>query len=68
MSKSSAYRFRLWLTILTAGLFSFQPALAAVIEDILITAERREGSLQETPISITAFTGDLFPARVHVGR
>jgi iron complex outermembrane receptor protein len=30
----------------------------AQIEDIVITAERREASLQETPISISAFTGD----------
>ena len=31
---------------------------AQVIEEIVVTAERREASLQETSISITAFTGE----------
>jgi len=29
-----------------------------IIEEIVVTAERRETSLQETPISISAFTTD----------
>jgi outer membrane receptor protein involved in Fe transport len=29
-----------------------------VLEEITVTAERREASLQETPISISAFTGE----------
>ena len=35
------------------------PALAqeAVLEEIVVTAERREESLQDTPISIAAFSG-----------
>ena len=31
----------------------------AVLEEITVTAERREQSLQEVPIAITAFSGDL---------
>jgi iron complex outermembrane recepter protein len=36
------------------------PALsaAAVLEEITVTAEKRASTIQETPISITAFTGD----------
>lgn len=30
----------------------------AVLEEIVVTAERREGTLQDTPISIVAFSGD----------
>jgi iron complex outermembrane receptor protein len=31
----------------------------AVLEEITVTAERREQSLQDVPISVTAFTGDM---------
>lgn len=31
----------------------------AVLEEITVTAERREQSLQEVPISVTAFSGDM---------
>ncbi|WP_027872930.1 TonB-dependent receptor [Spongiibacter marinus] len=33
-------------------------ASAQALEEVLVTAERREGSLQDTPISITAITSD----------
>jgi iron complex outermembrane receptor protein len=33
-----------------------------VIEEIIVTAQKREESLQETPISVTAFTGDAIEA------
>ena len=29
----------------------------AIIEEIIVTAQKREQNLQETPISVTAFTG-----------
>ena len=29
------------------------------IEEVIVTAERREASIQDTSISITAFTGDM---------
>ena len=64
--------FRIGLKInsiaLVAGLFGLgsvgapaqEPAAAGggMLEEITVTARRREESLQDTPISITAFTGD----------
>jgi iron complex outermembrane recepter protein len=35
----------------------------AALEEIVVTAERRETDLQETPISITALTGEALAAR-----
>lgn len=40
----------------------FAQTSSGVIEEITVTAQKREGSLQETPISITAFTGDAIEA------
>lgn len=34
------------------------PAQAQVLEEIIVTAQKREQNLQEVPVSITAFTGD----------
>jgi iron complex outermembrane receptor protein len=31
---------------------------AGVIEEIIVTAQKREQNLQEAPVSVTAFTGD----------
>ncbi len=43
---------------LVPGSFSSQALAAdAVIEEIIVTAQKREESLQETPISVTAFSG-----------
>ena len=43
----------------TAGTFDVQPALAqdgaSALEEIIITARRREESLQDTPVSVSAF-------------
>ena len=41
--------------------FVYQPvalAAAGVLEEVVVTARKREESLQDTPISITAFSGD----------
>lgn len=35
---------------------------AGVIEEVIVTAQRREENLQETPISVTAFTGATIEA------
>ena len=40
----------------TAVLFSPVPAQAQQLEEIVVTAQRREQSLQEVPISLEAFT------------
>ncbi|HEY5791616.1 MAG TPA: TonB-dependent receptor, partial [Gammaproteobacteria bacterium] len=34
------------------------PSLADVIEEVVVTAQKREESVQDIPISVTAFTGD----------
>ncbi len=39
------------------------PASQAVVEDIVVTAERRAANLQDVPISITAFTAEGLEAR-----
>ena len=36
---------------------------ASALEEIVVTARRREESLQDTPISITAFSGDMLEQR-----
>ena len=63
MYSESGYAAGFWLIL--AGLLAWTaapPAVAQVgadegwIEEILVTARKREESLQETPISITAFT------------
>ena len=37
---------------------SAQDARASALEEVIVTAQRREQSLQNTPIAITAFTTD----------
>jgi len=41
------------------ALGSFGTAQAQQLEEIIVTAERRELNLQETPISVMAFSGDM---------
>ena len=47
-------------TALWAGLVAVvsTPGYAQVLEEIVVTAQRREQNLQETPVAITAFTGN----------
>lgn len=46
--------------ILLAGLspLAHQLATAQVLEEVIVTSERRAESLQDTPMSVTAFSGD----------
>jgi iron complex outermembrane receptor protein len=53
---------RVALLALTAALLSFGPALAAELEEITVTAQKREQSLQDVPITITAVDGDTLDA------
>lgn len=47
-------------TVLISGLALPPIALAgAQLEEILVTARKREESMQDTPVSVTAFTGDM---------
>ena len=48
--------------VATALLLTWSSLTARTIDDILVTAQRTEAGLQETPISITAFTGDQLRA------
>ena len=45
------------LTVLPAVAFTQATSSSGVLDDIVVTAQRREQSLQEVPISVTAFTG-----------
>jgi len=38
------------------GIVVAQPAMAQELEEIIVTAERREASLQDVPVSVTAFS------------
>ena len=43
---------------ISAALVAASAAKAQQLEEIIVTAERRETSLQETPISVAAFTAE----------
>jgi len=65
---TSVWRATLAVTIImVAGGLPVTPALAqdegAMIEEVVVTAQRREQSLQETPLSITAFTAEEMAER-----
>ncbi|MEQ9452495.1 MAG: TonB-dependent receptor [Pseudomonadales bacterium] len=50
-----------WLGV--AGVPAFAASEPGVLEEIIVTAQKREESLQEVPLSITAFTGDYLESR-----
>ena len=49
--------------LLVAGTAQAQEQAEGRIEEILVTAEFREARLQETPIAITAVTGEMLDNR-----
>ncbi len=54
-------RLALSLMLMAVGSLGFSPPLLAesgVLEEIIVTAQKREQSLQDTAVSITAFSGD----------
>ena len=58
---ASAARLGWW--VFAAGASFVGPAMAQQLDEIVVTAERRELSLQETPISVLAFTGESLELR-----
>lgn len=55
-------RFSSISAFLLSTLVIIQPVLAqsgAVLEEIIVTAQRREQSIQEVPVSLEAYTGDM---------
>ena len=62
--KSNCKKSKFYLSIIAANvmLLSGQHAAHAQgqgLEEVIVTAERRSESLQDTPMSVTAFTGDM---------
>ncbi|NIB40075.1 TonB-dependent receptor [Pseudomaricurvus alkylphenolicus] len=49
------------------GLSAFSPTLlAAVIEEVIVTVQKREQTLQEVPVAVSAFEGDMM-AKMGIG-
>jgi iron complex outermembrane receptor protein len=46
------------VTIALLDLIAVQPAFAQVVEEVVVTAQKREENLQTTPLSISAMSGD----------
>jgi iron complex outermembrane recepter protein len=59
-----------WLRLLSAVVAATAPwAARAQLEEMIVTAERRETSLQQTPASVQAYSGeDLLRAGIQQGR
>jgi iron complex outermembrane recepter protein len=51
------------MALAAGGLGAIPGGASAQLDEIIITAERRELSLQDTPISVIAFTGDTLELR-----
>ena len=56
--KSTGYLNTMYLAVVLALIITPYLTHAAVLEEIVVTAQKREESLQDVPISITAITGD----------
>ncbi|MES2604557.1 MAG: TonB-dependent receptor, partial [Pseudomonadota bacterium] len=52
----------LWASVAAAAAGGWHNASAQALEEILVTAERRELLLQDTPISVMAFSGEKLEA------
>ena len=42
---------------------AFAQDLSAALEEVVVTAQRREQNLQDVPISVSAFSGDVIEQR-----
>ena len=55
-------RMRLFVPAIVAGILTttfYTPLVLAQIEEVIVTAQRTEESVQDVPIAVTALTGDM---------
>jgi iron complex outermembrane receptor protein len=50
------------VAIALLDLIAVQPALAQVVEEVVVTAQKREENIQTTPLAISALSGDAMAA------
>ena len=63
MKRMGTFRLALGVASLTGAMDALpQEVSGGVIEEVIVTAQKRQESLQETPISVTAFTADAIEA------
>ena len=55
-------RFRFLFVIISFCYFPCALAAEAMMEEIIVTAQKRSENLQETPVSVTAFTAEAIEA------
>ena len=58
MKLGEVRRGHYWLFAVALGLFHQSAYAAELVEEVIVTATKREQSLQDVGIAITAFTGD----------
>ena len=58
MKMSQIVRYLCILPVTLAALISIPLVHAAALEEIVVTAQKREQSIQDVPIAVTAFTAD----------
>jgi outer membrane receptor protein involved in Fe transport len=51
------------MAAMLSGTLLYQPAFAAETDEIVVTVRKREEALQETPVSVSAFTADTIEER-----
>ncbi len=69
MNKLHSYKFKQSALLVAVSLASIGPgsaplvSAAVTLEEVVVTARKREESLQDTPISVAAFSGEELQAR-----
>ena len=58
MSKNRLLNVAVGLAVMPASLYAQGTSSSAVLEEIVVTAERREASLQSVPVPVTAITAE----------
>ncbi|MEM8562892.1 MAG: hypothetical protein AAGF57_11690, partial [Pseudomonadota bacterium] len=54
------------LSLMSAALLQVAPSIAQeniMLEEVVVTAQRREQNLQDVPVSLTAFSGETLEER-----